>query len=98
MSDLPKIYFWPNFMTAGNLCCGFYATLNIFNGMLSIQAGEPATAHFYQAIALILGACVFDALDGRMARLTGQDSTVRTGIRLTGGHRFLWRGAGPSGA
>jgi CDP-diacylglycerol--serine O-phosphatidyltransferase len=42
--------------------------------MLSVQAGEPATAHFYQAIALILGACVFDALDGRMARLTGQDS------------------------
>ena len=74
MSDLPKIYFWPNFMTAGNLCCGFYATLNIFSGMLSIQAGESATAHFYQAIALILGACVFDALDGRMARLTGQDS------------------------
>lgn len=74
MSDLPKIYFWPNFMTAGNLCCGFYATLSIFSGMLSEQAGEPATTHFYQAIALILGACVFDALDGRMARLTGQDS------------------------
>jgi CDP-diacylglycerol--serine O-phosphatidyltransferase len=74
MSDLPKIYFWPNFMTAGNICCGFYATLNIFSGMLSAQAGESATAHYYQAIALILGACVFDALDGRMARLTGQDS------------------------
>lgn len=72
--ELPKIYLWPNLMTAGNLCCGFFATLSVFSGMMSMQAGEPVYGHFYQAIGLILGACVFDALDGRMARLTGQDS------------------------
>lgn len=74
MRDLPKIYLWPNLMTAGNLACGFFATLSIFSGMLSAHNGGSANGYFYQAIALILGACVFDALDGRMARLTGQDS------------------------
>jgi CDP-diacylglycerol---serine O-phosphatidyltransferase len=68
--DLPKIYLWPNLMTAGNLCCGFFATLSIFSGMMHPEL----TGYFYNAIGLILGACVFDALDGRMARLTGQDS------------------------
>jgi CDP-diacylglycerol---serine O-phosphatidyltransferase len=75
--NMPKIYLWPNLMTAGNLCCGFFATLSIFSGMLmEHQEGTLGTIHhhYYQAIALILGACVFDALDGRMARLTGQDS------------------------
>ncbi|MGI8604224.1 MAG: CDP-diacylglycerol--serine O-phosphatidyltransferase [Verrucomicrobiales bacterium] len=71
MDDLPKIYLWPNLMTAGNLCCGFFATLSIFSGMMN---PTHASSHFYQAILLILGACVFDALDGRMARLTSQDS------------------------
>lgn len=74
MQDLPKIYLWPNLMTAGNLACGFFATLSIFSGMLGSHHGDSANGYFYQAIALILGACVFDALDGRMARLTGQDS------------------------
>ena len=68
--EMPKIYLWPNLMTAGNLCCGFFATLSILEGMRDHHSHQP----FYQAIALILGACVFDALDGRMARLTGQDS------------------------
>lgn len=71
MDEMPKIYLWPNLMTAGNLCCGFFATLSIFSGMLNPEA---ASGHFYQAIALILGACAFDVLDGRMARLTGKDS------------------------
>ena len=32
-SDEPRIYLLPNLMTAGNLCCGFFAVLTIFNGM-----------------------------------------------------------------
>ena len=28
--DEPKIYLLPNLMTAGNLCCGFFAILMIF--------------------------------------------------------------------
>ena len=76
MSDQsPKIYLLPNLMTAGNLFCGFAATLKIVQGAL-LQASEPvaAAALFHTAIWYILGACIFDLLDGRLARLGGQDS------------------------
>ena len=61
----------PNLMTAGNLFCGFLAILMIFKGMQDPDAGPSA---YYQAIGLILGACLFDLLDGRVARLRGQES------------------------
>ena len=67
----PKIYLLPNLMTAGNLFCGFLAILMIFEGMGNSDSG---VAPYYKAIALILGACVFDLLDGRVARLRGQES------------------------
>jgi CDP-diacylglycerol--serine O-phosphatidyltransferase len=78
----PKIYLLPNLMTAGNLVCGFVATLKIVQGALQISAsgraghmaldaGEP---HFTVAIWCILAACIFDLLDGRLARLGGTDS------------------------
>lgn len=82
----PKIYFLPNLMTAGNLACGFFAVLMIFKGMLEVQraSGESmlAAKEYYQvtrqyyeyAILLIFGSCLFDLLDGRLARLGGQDS------------------------
>ena len=76
MSDQsPKIYLLPNLMTAGNLFCGFAATLKIVQGAL-LQATEPDAAAmlFHRAIWYILGACIFDLLDGRLARLGGQDS------------------------
>ena len=89
----PKIFLLPNLMTAGNLCCGFAATLKIITGTL-VQVplsglGQPGSlagrAHetvwssesinqFHGAIWLILAACVFDVLDGRLARFGGQDS------------------------
>lgn len=71
----PKIYLLPNLMTAGNLFCGFAATLKIVQGAL-LQATDPAAAGalFHTAIWFILGACIFDLLDGRLARLGGQDS------------------------
>ncbi len=71
----PKIYLLPNLMTAGNLFCGFAATLKIVQGAL-LQGTDPdaAAALFHTAIWYILGACIFDLLDGRLARLGGQDS------------------------
>jgi CDP-diacylglycerol---serine O-phosphatidyltransferase len=70
-----KIYLLPNLMTAGNLFCGFAATLKIVQGAL-LQASDPdaAAALFYIAVWFILGACIFDVLDGRLARLGGHDS------------------------
>lgn len=74
-----KIPLLPNLMTAGNLCCGFWAVLTLFHGIR--EATSPGNFDFLQAqsyyktaILLIFGSCIFDLLDGRMARMTGQDS------------------------
>jgi CDP-diacylglycerol--serine O-phosphatidyltransferase len=71
----PKIYLLPNLMTAGNLFCGFTATLKILEGAL-LQGSNPDAAGdlFHTAIWFILGACIFDLLDGRLARLGGHES------------------------
>ena len=76
MNEQPsKIYLLPNLMTAGNLFCGFTATLKILEGAL-LQASNPDAASdlFHTAIWFILGAFVFDFLDGRLARLGGHES------------------------
>ncbi len=79
----PRIYLLPNLMTAGNLFCGFAATLKIITGtLIGVPAGQlgdgvwspGAVDQFHAAIWFILGACVFDVLDGRVARLGGADS------------------------
>lgn len=67
----PQVYLLPNLMTAGNLACGFSAVVTIFDGMRDADGGA---ADFHLAIFLILGACFFDALDGRLARIKGQES------------------------
>jgi CDP-diacylglycerol---serine O-phosphatidyltransferase len=70
----PKIYLLPNLMTAGNLFCGFAAVLKIIEAAVAAQQGNGVMGLYYQAIAFILGACVFDLLDGRLARLGGHES------------------------
>ncbi len=70
----PKIYLLPNLMTAGNLFCGFAAVLKILEASLCSAAGESVVAAYHLALAFILGACVFDLLDGRLARLGGHES------------------------
>ncbi len=65
----PRIYVLPTLMTAGNILSGFVAILQIFKG----REGE-VTAHYHYAILAILAACLFDVLDGRLARLGGQES------------------------
>jgi CDP-diacylglycerol--serine O-phosphatidyltransferase len=70
----PRIYLLPNMMTAGNLFCGFAAVLKIIEAALLNNGGEPVANCYHQALAFILGACVFDLLDGRVARLGGHES------------------------
>ena len=69
----PKIYLLPNLMTAGNLLCGFLAILTIFKGMQeeSLLAAMPS---YQTAMLYIFGSCLFDLLDGRLARMGGQES------------------------
>lgn len=70
----PKIYLLPNLMTAGNLFCGFAATLRIIEASLQSHTDALVSGRYHEAIAFILGACVFDLLDGRLARLGGHES------------------------
>ena len=69
----PKIYLLPNLMTAGNLFCGFAAVLRIYDGAQRIDL-LAAASDFHDAIWFILAACIFDLLDGRLARLGGHES------------------------
>lgn len=72
----PKIYLLPNLMTAGNLFCGFAATVKILEGALLQNSNPDAAADlFHTAVWFILGACIFDLLDGRLARLGGHESS-----------------------
>lgn len=52
----------PNLFTTGNLFCGVYAILSVFN------------ANYLAAAIAILVAMVFDVLDGKSARLTNSTS------------------------
>ena len=61
------IYILPNLFTTGNLFCGFWAIISIFQERF-----------FYAAIAILLAA-VFDVLDGKVARLSG--ATSKFGIQ-----------------
>src|SRR5580693_5986811 len=66
-----KIYFLPNLLTAGNLFCGFVALTKI------VDADQYSATYFDQiklALAFILLACIFDLLDGRVARMGGVES------------------------
>lgn len=56
------IYLLPNLFTTGTLFGGFLAIVSAMNG------------HFAVASMAILGAMIADALDGRIARLTGTQS------------------------
>ena len=66
-----NIYLLPNLLTAGNLFCGFLA-------LTKIVEADVNAANFNsiirQALFFILLACIFDLLDGRVARLGGYES------------------------
>lgn len=63
-----KIYFLSNLMTAGNLFCGFLAMTKIVEADI---ASKDFVHVIHQALIFILLACIFDMLDGRVARTAG---------------------------
>lgn len=83
--EASKIYFLPNLMTAGNLFCGFAAVIRCIQAKfastiegfgeawLETVASTPNQL-YEQAVWFILAAVAFDALDGRMARMTQKES------------------------
>jgi CDP-diacylglycerol--serine O-phosphatidyltransferase len=66
-----KIYLLPNLFTAGNLFCGFLALTRIVEADITAPNFNSVIR---TAIFLIILACVFDLLDGRVARLGGYES------------------------
>ncbi|MBI4663814.1 MAG: CDP-diacylglycerol--serine O-phosphatidyltransferase [Verrucomicrobia bacterium] len=66
-----SIYLLPNLLTAGNLFCGFLALTKIVEADLH---ASNFSSVIRQALFFILLACIFDLLDGRVARLGGYDS------------------------
>jgi CDP-diacylglycerol--serine O-phosphatidyltransferase len=61
----------PNLLTAGNLFCGFLALTRIVEADIDTENFAPMIR---TAIFFIILACVFDLLDGRVARLGGYES------------------------
>lgn len=66
-----RIYLLPNLLTAGNLFCGFLALTKIVEADVHAANFAAAIRH---ALFLILLACIFDLLDGRVARMGGYES------------------------
>jgi len=62
------VYLLPSILTLGNLFCGFYALIAVYND------------EYLPAAVAILLALVFDYLDGGVARMTGATSDI--GIEL----------------
>lgn len=56
-------FFLPNTFTALNMGCGFMGILYAFQG------------HFYKACLFIIVGAIFDSMDGRVARMTGTQSS-----------------------
>ncbi len=71
--DEPQIPILPNMLTAGNLLCGFFSILTIFKGMAFPDGSEEAFSYYQQATYFIFAACLFDLLDGRVARMFNVD-------------------------
>lgn len=66
-----KIYLLPNLFTAANLFCGFLALTRI----VEADPGHPGfPVVIKEALFYILLACIFDLLDGRVARMGGYES------------------------
>ncbi len=73
LPDEPQIPLLPNMLTAGNLICGFFSILTIFKGMAFVDGSVEAFEYYQQATYFIFAACVFDLLDGRVARMFNAD-------------------------
>jgi CDP-diacylglycerol--serine O-phosphatidyltransferase len=80
VTQASRIYFLPNLMTAGNLFCGFMAVINCIQARLAETSasgeylGASNAQHYRWAVYFILGAALFDSLDGRLARMGGRES------------------------
>jgi CDP-diacylglycerol--serine O-phosphatidyltransferase len=76
-----RTYIWPNLFTTANLFSGFFGIVNSING------------NFELAAIAVFASCVFDILDGKVARLTG--GTSRFGVEYDSLADLVAFGVGP---
>ncbi len=69
-----RIYILPNSLTAGNLFFGFLAIIRCIQARYVMVNVHEAAVYYKQAVWCILLACVFDLLDGRVARMRQKES------------------------
>jgi CDP-diacylglycerol--serine O-phosphatidyltransferase len=76
------VFVVPSLLTTGNIFCGFYSVTESLAGAQALSLGDvpAATEHFDRAAVNIGVAYLFDALDGRIARMTG--ATTDFGVEL----------------
>ena len=68
--DLSKaLFILPNLFTVSSIFCGFYAAI-----LAASANGSTSADTLYRACIAVLFAMVFDAVDGRVARLTKTQS------------------------
>ena len=79
--DLKSVPILPSLITLGNLFFGFLAMAKVADAVwLGPDTTAPVISMFETAVLLILIAMVLDAIDGRVARMTGQ--TTAFGAQL----------------
>ncbi|MCL1926164.1 MAG: CDP-diacylglycerol--serine O-phosphatidyltransferase [Syntrophorhabdaceae bacterium] len=76
------VYILPNLLTSGCLFMGFYSLVSTYTGS------------FEKAAMAIIGAAIFDGLDGRVARATG--TTTRFGVEYDSLADVIAFGAAPA--
>ncbi|GBL43557.1 CDP-diacylglycerol--serine O-phosphatidyltransferase [Verrucomicrobiota bacterium] len=69
-----RIYLLPNLFTAGNMLCGFLAIKNCIEARFTNLSPDERADHYLWAVWFILGACLCDLFDGRVARATRRES------------------------
>jgi CDP-diacylglycerol---serine O-phosphatidyltransferase len=74
-------YILPNLFTTANMFCGFFGIISSING------------NFQAAALAVLGSCLFDILDGKVARLVG--ATSRFGVEYDSLADLVAFGVGP---
>ncbi len=75
VEEAAKIYLLPNLFTAGNMLFGFMAMLKCIDAKFKHgNEGAEAFADYRMAVYYILGACVCDMFDGRVARASRRES------------------------
>jgi len=94
LRDVPVL---PSLITLGNLFCGFLAIAKVADALRMAQPGAPFAAVvglFETAAVLVFVGMLFDALDGRVARMTGQ--TTPFGAQLDSMADMVAFGAAPA--